>query len=107
MIAQVQVLDPQAVAQQEFNAYIEKQADTIAPESGEEDERGSGRVSDRDFWANLDWEKFCFPDRYPNLVEQHRAANLDPADEKHLDAEPWGRQRPTQVKVGKRTVCID
>ena len=74
---------------------------------GEEDERGSGRVSDRDFWAKLGWEMFCFPERYPSLVEQHRDAGLDPADEKHLDAEPWGRQRPTQVKVGKRTVCID
>nr|WP_290224030.1 hypothetical protein [Trichocoleus desertorum] len=105
MIAQV--LTTQAVAQQELNAYLQKQADTIAPESGEEDERGSGRVSDRDFWARLDWEKFCFPERYPNLVEQHRAAGLDPADEKHLSAEPWGRQRPTQARAGKRTVSID
>jgi len=105
MIAQVSTT--QTVAQQEFNAYIQTQADTIAPESGEEDDRGSVRVSARDFWARQDWEKFCFPERYPNLVEQHRAAGLDPADEKHLDAEPWGRQRPTQAKAGKRTVSID
>ncbi|MBD2124560.1 hypothetical protein [Trichocoleus sp. FACHB-262] len=63
----------------------------------------------RKFWAALDWEFFCFPERYPDLIQQHREASLDPRDEQYLNAAPLGSyQRPTTfTSRNGRTVCID
>lgn len=71
----------------------------------------SNRVEARKFWADLEWDCFCFPERYPDLIQQHREAGLDPRDEQYLNAAPLGSyqyQHPTTfTSRNGRTVCID
>lgn len=45
-----------------------------------------------EFWANLQWEVECFPDRYS--AKSHIAAGLDPRDAANLAENP-DRSRPS------------
>lgn len=47
-----------------------------------------------EFWADLQWEVECFPDRYS--AKSHVAAGLDPRDALNLRENP-DRSRPAQA----------
>lgn len=79
------------------------------PPTQADDQLDSDRVEAREFWANLGWDFFCCPERYLDLIQQHRDAGLDPRDEAYLDAAPLGEyQHPTTFTSSSgRSVCID